>query len=480
MDFFRRFFSTDGFMPHGMCYRWDPLVIWLHVISDGLITLAYYSIPITLLFIVHRRKDLRFSWMFLCFSLFILACGTSHFMEIWNIWHPVYWISGGVKAVTAVSSIVTAILLVGLIPQALSLPSAETTRKKAEDKLRASEERFDLFANRVEDHALLMLDAGGHVITWNAGAERIKGYKEAEITGRHFSCFYPPEAIASGHPDEELRIAATKGSYAEEGWRVRKDGSRFLADVLITAVYNNTGKLCGFAKITRDITARKLVEQQLEEAKLRAELSLEEKEGLLREIHHRVKNNLQVISSLLRLHSAYVRDPADLDIFKDCQMRIHSMALVHDRLYRAGSLARINFGAHLVELATLIARGQSRKESNVVLATDCEDIEVNLDCAVPLGLIATELISNAYKHAFQGRTDGRVTVTFKALSGQDVTLQVTDDGIGLPPELDLAKAKSLGIRLIRSLVGQLRGELIFHYQPLTTIEVILKGDLLRS
>jgi len=236
----------------------------------------------------------------------------------------------------------------------------------------------------------------------------------------------------------------------------------------------------GLALSYTEITARKLSEQQLREAKLRAELLLEEKEVMLREIHHRVKNNLQVISSLLRLHSDYLRDPADAEIFQDCQMRVQSMALVHDRLYRGGSLARINFGAHLAELATLIARGQRRGEANIVLSTDCEDVEVNLDAAVPLGLIATELISNAYKHAFRGRLDGRVTVSLKILPGQKVALQVVDDGVGLPPELDLAIAKSLGIRLIRSLVRQLRGELIFRSQPLTTVEVVLNGDRLRS
>src|SRR5476651_784461 len=110
MGFIERLFSTNGFMPHGCCYAWNPAVIWLHVVSDGLITLAYYSIPLTLLYFVRKRKDLQFSWIFVCFAVFIVACGTTHLMEIWNIWHPVYWLSGGIKAVTAVASIITAIL----------------------------------------------------------------------------------------------------------------------------------------------------------------------------------------------------------------------------------------------------------------------------------------------------------------------------------------------------------------------------------
>jgi two-component system sensor histidine kinase/response regulator len=138
-----------------------------------------------------------------------------------------------------------------------------TARAKAEDTLRASEERFRLFVDAVEDYALLMLDPHGYVISWNSGAERIKGYLASEIIGRHFSCFYLPEAIEKGLPDEELRTAAREGRYEEEGWRVRKDGSRFLASVVIAAMHNSAGTLIGFAKITRNITARKKAEEEL-------------------------------------------------------------------------------------------------------------------------------------------------------------------------------------------------------------------------
>ena len=123
MNNFIQIFSTDGFMPHGHCYLWQPALLSLHVISDALIVMAYFSIPITLLYFVRRRKDLEFHWMFICFAVFILACGTTHLMEIWTVWHPAYWLSGAVKAITALASIPTAILLVKLIPFALALPS---------------------------------------------------------------------------------------------------------------------------------------------------------------------------------------------------------------------------------------------------------------------------------------------------------------------------------------------------------------------
>ncbi|MBI3853287.1 MAG: hypothetical protein HY298_23805 [Verrucomicrobia bacterium] len=128
----KQLFSPDGFMPHGQCYMWDWGLIWLHVVSDGLITLAYYSIPFTLVYFVRKRKDLAFDWMFVCFAVFIVACGTTHLLEVWTLWHPGYWLSGGVKALTALASVPTAVLLVKLLPAALALPSpAELERANA-------------------------------------------------------------------------------------------------------------------------------------------------------------------------------------------------------------------------------------------------------------------------------------------------------------------------------------------------------------
>src|ERR1044071_1615141 len=116
-------------MPHGHCYFWHPGVLWLHILSDSLITLAYFSIPFTLVYFARKRKDLEFNWMFICFAIFIVACGTTHLMEIWVIWHPTYWLSGSIKAVTALASVPTAILLVRLIPAALALPSPGELKK---------------------------------------------------------------------------------------------------------------------------------------------------------------------------------------------------------------------------------------------------------------------------------------------------------------------------------------------------------------
>ena len=128
-------------MPHGMCYEWNPAVIWLHVLSDGFIALAYYSIPLTLVYFVRKRKDLAFEWIYVCFAVFIMSCGATHIMEIVNIWHPIYWLSGIIKAFTALASVITAILLIKIMPRALALPSPQQMRKSNEALQKEIEER---------------------------------------------------------------------------------------------------------------------------------------------------------------------------------------------------------------------------------------------------------------------------------------------------------------------------------------------------
>jgi signal transduction histidine kinase len=152
MAFFKTLFSSDGFMPHGFCYLWSPGVLWLHLVSDSLIALAYATIPVTLVYFVRKRRDLPFNWMFLCFGMFILTCGATHAMEVWTLWHATYWLSGAVKLVTAAASVSTAILLVQLVPQALALPSPEIWKREVAERVLAEEALSEANRRLLEAH----------------------------------------------------------------------------------------------------------------------------------------------------------------------------------------------------------------------------------------------------------------------------------------------------------------------------------------
>jgi len=147
-EFLEKLFSSD-FMPHGYCYLWNPDLVWLHVVSDALIALAYFSIPVTLIYFIRKRRDLPFNWMFVSFGIFILACGATHTMEVWTLWHGTYWLSGAIKAITAMASVPTAILLVQLVPRALALPSPEAMKLEIAERKRA-EQAFHQAKNELE------------------------------------------------------------------------------------------------------------------------------------------------------------------------------------------------------------------------------------------------------------------------------------------------------------------------------------------
>ncbi len=278
-----RIFSTGGFMPHGMCYLWQPGVLGLHIVSDLLITLAYFSIPFTLLYFVRKRRDLEFNWMFVCFAIFIVACGATHLMEIWVIWHPVYWLSGAVKAVTALASVPTAILLVRLVPTALALPSPSALRgayselekevaerRRTEEDLRiannqlrgeAARERLAAIVESSDD-AIIGKTPDGIITSWNQGAEKMFGYSQSEAIGRSTTMLFPADR-AGEEIDILARIRRGERIASFETVRLRKGGEHIHISATISPIRDARGKIVGASKIARDITERKRAEQRL-------------------------------------------------------------------------------------------------------------------------------------------------------------------------------------------------------------------------
>lgn len=183
-----------------------------------------------------------------------------------------------------------------------------TAQRGAEKELLLSEERFRLLVEAVEGYAIFMLDPSGHVMSWNAGAERIKGYTAEEIIGQHFRNFYPPEKQAEQHPEHELEWALRDGRYEEEGWRVRKDGSRFWASVLITAVRDESGRHIGFAKVTRDFTERRRMLEDLEDANRRLHDSAREQADFLSVTAHELRTPIGVVGAAIDILARHADD----------------------------------------------------------------------------------------------------------------------------------------------------------------------------
>ena len=256
--------------PNGLRWTWEPWVVWSNVLPEALIALSYFLITLVLIYLIRKRKDVALDWRVALFGLFMLACGVIHSLEVYNTWHGAFRLAGILKIFTATVSLATALWLLTLVPKLLAAPGLDQAlgiqmalhlergeRRAAELRLLESQERLSLMVDGVRDYALYMLDPKGKVVSWNPGAERIKGYTADEILGQDFRRFYLPEDLAAGKPELGLSRAEREGSFRDEGWRLRKDGSAFYADITLSALWDGRGHLKGFAKIVQDITHQK-------------------------------------------------------------------------------------------------------------------------------------------------------------------------------------------------------------------------------
>lgn len=716
------------FIPHGHCYLWKPELVGLHILSDALIALAYYSIPLTLFYFVQRRRDLPFIWVFLLFSAFIIACGTTHLMAIWTLWHPTYWLSGTIKLLTACVSVATAVLLVPIVPKALSLPSPA--------QLEVTNQALSRLAAIVEcsGDAIIGKSLDGIITSWNAGAEKLFGYTAGEVIGKSIVVLIP---LDRAHELTQILEQVRRGETIEryETVRLRKDGQLIDIAATISPVKDTAGRVIGVSKIARDISERQaalrdrkqikaslqqsearyraIVEDQTEmivrfqpdgtftfvndaycryfgmereevvghryepvvfaedresvaqkvqlmtletptvmienrvvvggearwtqwanraffdeqgnlcevqavgrdihklkqteealeqsnrhfraifnamfqfiglltpegilleanqtalefggltreevidrpfweahwwsissetQAQLKAAIaqaatgqfiryevdvlgagdtvatidfslkpvqddtgkvillipegrdisdrkqaddfikaSLKEKEVLLKEIHHRVKNNLGVVDGLLAMQARRAalqvaqgsQGVEIIEALTKSQNRIASIALVHEKLYGSEDLANIDFAQYISDLTAHLFDSYQIHSNQVRLTTQIQDISLDIDTAIPCGLIINELVSNSLKYAFPNSQAGEIRVTFQQNQDQTLTLIVRDNGAGLPQDFNLKQTKTLGMSLVQGLVKQLRGKLEIDSESGTTVKIVL-------
>ena len=271
----RQLFSSGNFEPHGYCYLWNPGLVWLHVISDSLIAAAYFAIPVVLILFVRRRRDLLFSWMFVLFGVFIVACGSTHLMEVWNLWHGNYWLAGVIKAATAAASVPTAVLLARLMPEAVDLPSFSQwikanaavkqeilERKEAELSLRIREASFREQAELLDltHDAIFVRSLDGKILYWNRGAERLYGWTRDDVRGK-----VTHEILETRFPkpvEEILAGVIESGSWEGELAHRCQDGSQVTVSSRWTLRRDSAGKPLSILESNRDITHRKREEEK--------------------------------------------------------------------------------------------------------------------------------------------------------------------------------------------------------------------------
>ena len=317
-----------------------------------------------------------------------------------------------------------------------------------------TEERYQALAESASD-GILITDFEGNYLWANSQASEMFGYDRLEMVDLNLARLIVPE---------DLRTLPIRGASGKSGAPVlrecrarRKTGEQLTVEMSCRTLMDGR-----FMAIMRDVTERKRAENEMK-------ASLREKEVLLREIHHRVKNNLQIVSSLLSLQSRSVKDPEALGKFTDSLERIKSIALLHEKLYLSKNLARIDFAEYAPNLVSSLAATYHADQDGVRLETDVKDVSLELETAVPCGLILTELVTNALKYAFPGGAPGRIRIGMERRADDTVCLRVADTGVGMPE--GVRNPDSLGLKLVTTLVEQLKGRMEIRRQNGTEVTI---------
>ncbi len=344
---------------------------------------------------------------------------------------------------------------------------------------------YGLLVESVRDYAIFALDTAGYVLSWNEGAQRIKGYAAQEIIGRHFSVFYTPEEAASGKTEWELEVAAREGRFEDEGWRIRKDGTRFWANVVITALRGSDGELVGFAKVTRDLTERKRLEERAVADARRiaaAEASSRTKSEFLATLSHELRTPLNAIGGYAELMEMGVGGPvSDQQLHYLSRIRSsqqHLLGIINDLLnYSRTEAGQVKYQMAAVVLAGVVERAlpmvmpQASAKGMTVVHVPCPETVVAWADQQKVEQIVLNLLSNAVKFTPNG---GRVTVSC-GLADERVVITVSDTGPGIPPDKRAAifepcvqlgrsltspkEGTGLGLAISRQLARTMEGDL---------------------
>lgn len=329
------------------------------------------------------------------------------------------------------------------------------------NKLESVEKEWEQTFNALPD-LITILDKEHKVVKVNkAMADRLEVSGE-ELKGKHcYEAVHGTECPIDNCPHALLLIDGV-----EHTSEIKEDnlGGYFL--VTATPIIDEKGFIQGSVHVARDITKRIEMENDLRHA-------LDDKEMLIKEIHHRVKNNLMIISSLLNLQSSYIEDEGALDVFRESENRANAMAKIHERLYQSTDLKNIDFGEYIQNLTNDLYMTMVSDTERIKMVIDVEDVSIDINTVVPLGLILNELVTNSMKYAFPPGESGYIKVELHR-ENENIVLKVSDNGVGIPEDVDYQNTSSLGLQLVDNLTMQVRGELDLDRSQGTTFTLTFK------
>ncbi|MBD2775839.1 sensor histidine kinase [Iningainema tapete] len=494
LEFWSNLFTSKQFIPHGHCYLWQSELVWLHIISDSLIALAYYSIPITLVYFVRQRHDLPFNWIFLLFSSFIVACGTTHIMEIWTLWHPTYWLSGLLKAVTAIVSVYTSLNLIPLVPQALALPSPAqlekanqelqyqiTQRKIAESalqlaneqletrvknrtlelarineelkteiaersrvasELKVSEERFRATFNSIAI-GIAHVNTDGRWLLVNQKLCEIVGYTLSELQSLTFqSITYPDDLDADLEYFRQL-LAGQIPTYSMEKRYIHKNGSLIWINLTVSLVSESNGEPKYFIGFMEEISWRKQAEkvQQKLQQRLQTlsskliEAQEAERRQLARELHDEIGQALTAVKINLQT-LPYLSTSSNLP-----SLLQESIGIVEIALQQVRSLSLDLRPSLLDDLGLIPALrwyvDRQTQRAGIIGEFVAEQIDTKLlpNLQTTCFRVVQEALTNVVRHAKAQR------VTIELWQSETLLhLEIRDDGVGF--DVDAARERA--------------------------------------
>jgi PAS domain S-box-containing protein len=460
-EFLRKLFDSD-FMSHGYCYLWRPEIVWLHAASDSLIALSYYFIPLMLVYLVRRRRDLPFHWMFLMFGVFILGCGTTHAMEIWTLWHGTYRFAGIIKAITAAASLATAVALVPMVPKALQLPSPaqlqaanlelekEIAERRRVDEALQTERNFVAAVLNTVGTIIVVLDLDGKIVQFNSACEQISGARAGEVTGRHARHLF---AVAEEGEHFQRTIAEFLHGHRiggfESHWSTRNGDTRVIS-WSTTTLADASGRTAHIIAAGVDFTESKRLEKEV------LDISAREQRRIGQDLHDGLGQHLTGIAFMSKVLSEKLAHNGRAE----AEDAGHIVQLVNEAINKTRELSRglLPVGSDALGLMSALEQWADDTESRfgITCRFHCDSRVFISDgnVATHTYRIAQEAVNNAIKHGHASRID----ISLRR-SSEHIVMQIQDNGVGLPEDLGNRRGKGLGLQIMNYRAKMIGGEL---------------------